>query len=157
MKSFTDSGGRTWMLAVNVDSIKRVRALCNIDLLSIVDGKLIDLLMANPIQVVDVAYAICKPQADQLGVTDEQFGAAMSGDAIDGATTALLEDLTDFFPKGRRMALKAALAKVMEAESRSLTRATANIQKIDIESLMQPSAGDSSTSLPASVASIPDL
>ena len=42
MKSFTDNMGRAWTLVVNVATIKRVRALCDVDLNTIVeveDGK----------------------------------------------------------------------------------------------------------------------
>lgn len=145
MKSFTDSGGRQWALAVNVDSIKRVRALLEVDLMTIIEGKLIDKLLSDPVMVVDIVYALCKPAADAAGVNDEQFGQAMAGDAIDNATAALLEDLTDFFPKGRRSPLKAAIAKVQQADSLALTRAAGKIQAINLESLMQPVAGSSST------------
>ena len=37
MKSFTDNAGRTWMVTVNVAAIKRVRALCGVDLNAIVE------------------------------------------------------------------------------------------------------------------------
>ena len=36
MKSFTDNTGRTWTLAVTVGTIKRVRALCDVDLANII-------------------------------------------------------------------------------------------------------------------------
>lgn len=32
MKSFTDNAGRIWTVAVNVAAIKRVRAICDVDL-----------------------------------------------------------------------------------------------------------------------------
>ena len=36
MKSFTDNAGRIWTVAVNVAAIKRVRAICDVDLNAIV-------------------------------------------------------------------------------------------------------------------------
>ena len=37
MKTFTDNKGRTWTLEVTVATVKRVRALCRVDLNSIVE------------------------------------------------------------------------------------------------------------------------
>ncbi len=68
MKSFCDNTGRTWIINVNVGTIKRVRALCNVDLaniISIENGSVpkVDLLekLANdPVLLVDVLYAFVK-------------------------------------------------------------------------------------------------
>src|SRR5262245_66118902 len=98
VKTFNDNAGRTWTVAINVDAIKRVRGLLSVDLLEVVEGKLIETLIRDPILLCDVVYAVCKPEADAKHVSDEDFGRAMSGDAIDHATKALLEDLVDFSP-----------------------------------------------------------
>ena len=74
MKSFTDNTGRTWTLSVTVGTIKRVRALCNVDLagvISIESGAqpkvdLLERLGSDPVLLVDVLYAVCKPEADAL-------------------------------------------------------------------------------------------
>ena len=39
MKSFTDNAGRIWTVAVNVAAIKRVRAICDVDLNAIVEAE----------------------------------------------------------------------------------------------------------------------
>ena len=110
MKSFTDNTGRTWTLAVTVGTIKRVRALCDVDLANIITidsgttpkVDLLERLGSDPVLLVDVLYAAVKPEADAKGVTDEEFGRAMSGDAIEMATTALLDEVIDFFPETKR-------------------------------------------------------
>ena len=69
MKTFTDNTGRTWTLSVTVGTIKRVRALCSVDLANIITieaGKapnvgLLDRLASDPVLLVDVLYAVCKP------------------------------------------------------------------------------------------------
>ena len=68
----------------------------------------------------DVVYAACTPEADARSVTDEDFGRAMAGDAIELATTALLEELVDFFPLGKRRLLQKALAKLKDWESKAI-------------------------------------
>ena len=112
MKTFKDNADRTWTVTVNVDSIKRVRSLLNIDLMEAVEGKLIERLIGDPVLLCDVIYCVCKEDADAKGITDEEFGRAMAGDAIELATTALLEELVDFFPQGKRQLLRKALAKL---------------------------------------------
>ncbi len=106
MKTFTDNTGRTWTLSVTVGTIKRVRALCGVDLANIItmeSGKtpqvgLLERLASDPVLLVDVLFAVCKPEADTKGITDEEFGRAMAGDAIELAATALLDEIIDFSP-----------------------------------------------------------
>ena len=91
MKTFRDNKRRVWTIEVNVAAIKRVRGLCKVDLNSIVEvdsenrptARLLEQLSSDPVLLVDVLYAICKPEADKQGVTDEEFGEAMAGDAIE--------------------------------------------------------------------------
>ena len=117
MKSFTDNLGRTWTLVVNVATVKRVRALCEVDLNTVVEvedgkpsAKLLERLSSDPVLLVDVLYAVCKPECDQRGVSDEDFGAAMAGDSVEAATDALLDEIIDFFPETKRRAFRKILS-----------------------------------------------
>ena len=105
MKTFTDNQKREWRIEITVATVKRVRSLTKVDLLAIFDGELVGKLATNPVLLCDVLYAVCKPQADAADVSDEQFGEALAGEAIDNATTALLGALTDFFPNQPRQTL----------------------------------------------------
>ena len=131
MKTFTDNKGRIWTLEVTVATVKRVRALCRVDLNSIVEldknnkpsAELLERLSSDPVLLVDVLYAVCKPQADKLGITDEDFGEAMAGDAIEYATSALLEEVINFFPESKRMVMQRILSasrKFSEAARKKL-------------------------------------
>ena len=120
MRTFKDNADRQWTLAINVDTIRRVRAMLAVDLLEAVEGKLIERLVGDPILLCDVIYVICKPEADQKSISDEDFGRAMAGDAIDLATSSLLEELVDFFPKNRRQLLAKALVKFRDLETKAI-------------------------------------
>ena len=131
MKTFTDNKGRTWEIEVTVATVKRVRGLCKVDLNSIVEldknnkpsAELLERLSSDPVLLVDVLYAVCKPQADKLGITDEDFGEAMAGDTIEHATTALLEEVIDFFPEAKRLVMRKILSasrKFSEAARKKL-------------------------------------
>lgn len=113
MKTFTDNAGRMWTVALNVDALKRVRSLCDVDLMQIVadGGKLLDRLMADPVLLCDVVFAVCKEEAETKGVSDVDFGKAMAGDPIEHATQALLEELVGFFPNRTQ---RDVLGKVLE-------------------------------------------
>lgn len=136
MQTFKDTEGRNWTVVVNVQAVKRVKALLDIDLLEMIEGKLLDRFIASPILLCDVIYALCKPQADAAGVKDEDFGRAMAGDAIDAATAAFLQAVVDFFPSSRRAVLQKALAKVQKLEAMALDAAAAVLDSDKFEKVL---------------------
>jgi len=156
MKSFTDNAGRLWTLAVNVAAIKRVRAICDVDLNSIVEldaknnptAKLLERLSTDPVLLVDVLYAVCKDQADKLGVTDEQFGAAMVGDGIEQASMALLEAIADFFPARRRELMHKLLSRAKQLDTVMLDEADRRLEEMAAAVSPPSTASDSAMSLP---------
>jgi hypothetical protein len=165
MKSFTDNAGRSWSVEVNVAALKRVKGLTGVDLLEVLDGTLIDRLTRDPVLLCDVLYAACKPEADQHGVTDEEFGRAMAGDAIEHATGALLDEIVSFCPSPRD---RAALGRVLAATRTAMDKARDLIeQRLDSGELERAieqavgglpglaTGGNSSTAAPESSAATP--
>jgi len=154
MKTFTDNAGRTWTIAINVDAIKRVRGLLDVDLLDILDGQLIERLYRDPVLLCDVVYAVCKPEADAKGVSDEDFGRAMAGDAIEHATKALLEELVGFSPSPRdRANLQRILEmtwNVMDKARDAIEAKLATVNAEDFVAQALAMSGVSSGSAPAS-------
>ncbi|HMO16239.1 MAG TPA: hypothetical protein PKD64_18935 [Pirellulaceae bacterium] len=133
MKTFADNTGRTWSIAINVGAVKRVRASLDVNLLDAVEGKLIERLVSDPILLCDVIFVLCQQEAETRGITDEQFGQAMAGDAIDAATSALLEELVDFFPSGKRQVLAKALAKLKAFEAKAIELASKRLDDPALE------------------------
>jgi len=127
MKSFTDNTGRTWIVNVNVGTIKRVRALCDVDIaniISIESGQkpkiaLLEQLANDPVLLVDVLYAVCKEEADTKNISDEDFGRSMAGDAIEHATSALLDEIIDFFPETKRKVFRRILDATRRFEAKT--------------------------------------
>jgi len=136
MRSFKDNADRTWTITLNVYAVKKVRDLLQVDLLDLSgdpsirrggpgagdkpDNGLLYRLIADPVVLVDVLYVVCQDQAEEANVTDEQFGRAMAGDAIDGATKAFLEELADFTPSPRD---RARARKVIDATWKLIDKA----------------------------------
>lgn len=114
MHTFLDNAGRTWIIAINVATIKRVRGLVGIDLYGLVDEgfQALAALLDDPVRLADVLFCLCKDEADKASVSDEDFGRALAGDAIARAADAFVDELVDFFPDART---RASLRRVIEA------------------------------------------
>ena len=132
------------MININVDAIKRVRSLLDIDLLKVLDDgcQLLADLHDDPVLLVDVLYCLCKPQADSQNVSDEDFGRAMFGDAILHAHAALIQELADFFPSARqRAAIKKVIGKTTQVVDRLLDHAELKIDEVDPEAVAKTLIG----------------
>ena len=105
-----------------------MRTLLGVNLFDAVEGQLIERLVTDPVLLCDCVYAVCKPEADARGITDEDFGRAMAGDAIEHACTSLLEELVDFFPQAKRQVLaKALAARLRQLEAKAIHLAIARL------------------------------
>jgi hypothetical protein len=164
MQIFKDRDGREWQVVLNVFQMKRVRAALGIDLVNVIelekDGAvkvdMIDRIANDPCLLVDILWVLVQEQAKPLNVTDEQFGTALAGDAIEAATKAFLDELVDFFPGARRLFLKKAveLARKFGGEANEVLEKA--LEDPELESRVRESM-NSSTSSPESSASTPDL
>jgi regulator of extracellular matrix RemA (YlzA/DUF370 family) len=161
MHSFVDNANRTWELTINVAMVKRVRALVEVDLYGLVDEgfKSLSALIADPVQLADVLFCLCKEQAEKAGVTDEDFGRALAGDAIARAADAFVEELIDFFPDARaRAGLRKAINAGRQVRDKVLTHAETLLKAIDPETEAKKwidSSGSSPASSPSTQAHSP--
>ena len=111
MRTFKDCEGRTWSVTLNVLQMKRIRANLGVDLVNVIaldsGGKvkvdLVDRIANDPCLLVDILWVCVEEEAKAAGVTDEQFGRSLAGDAIEDATRAFLDELVDFFPGAKRL------------------------------------------------------
>ena len=159
MHTFTDTQGRIWTLAITIDTVKRVRALTGTDLLSVAGGDLLERLSTDAVLLADILYAVVKPEADAKQVSDVDFGRALAGDVIGLATTALLEDIIDFFPAPKRALLAKALGKMNEVQDLALAAASRRLDAVVVDDLVNAAMADppgpSFGNAPASSAVIP--
>jgi hypothetical protein len=160
MRSFQDNLGHPWIVTVNVDAVKRVRKLLDVNLLEVAEGKLLERLANDPVLLCDVLYVLIKPDADKRNVSDEEFGRAMGGDAILQATEALLEELVDFFPQPKRRLLRTAREKLKIWEAKALAAAEEKLASNELDNRMElalKNFGNSSGNSPESSASTPAI
>lgn len=144
-RTFTDATGQTWSVVVTVDTLRRVRQLAGVDLMEAISGTLLDRLATDPVLLVDVIAAVCRPQMVTRSTTDESFAQAMVGDTLDAAAQALLQGLADFSPSPTRR----VLMKLLDAGRASQAKAQ-DLALAQLDRLMASVAGASSPSPPAS-------
>jgi hypothetical protein len=135
MSSFRDSAGRLWEVDITIAAVKRVRSLVGIDLLALAEGDppLITRLGTDIALLCDALYAVVKPQADPLGVSDEDFGESLAGETISHAYDAFWESLTDF-TRGHNPAVVTAIERQQQ------------IVRMTMEHAVQGDGGDRSAS-----------
>lgn len=179
MKTFRDTAGREWAITVDVGAVKRVMKApieylgepIRVNLLALVEPEsdLLKKLVEYPPLVCDIAYALVKPQCDEKGIGDEEFGRAIAGDVLDKVLDCILEETVDFFPQARRAVLKKVLEKSQAFAQKASALMTARLAAGELDTAIDalldlelkkleaaPTTGTgSASSLPASAASTP--
>jgi hypothetical protein len=136
MKTFTDTEARDWHIAINAATLRAVRdSIPGVDLMNPMAAEteggqpLIGRLQLDVILFVDVLYCLCKAQATERELTDEQFAAALGGETCRAAYDATVEELTDFFREIGRKDVVAILDKQRTVTERTLDAAEEAIHK----------------------------
>jgi hypothetical protein len=146
MYTFTDTAGRTWTLELTIGAVKRVQSLLKVNLLDPLGagakrrrgkaGKikkprpLVTRLQLDVVLLVDVIFALLKPEAEQKSVTDEQFASALGGDAAYQAFEAFMAEWRDFFQRLRRQTEAKAIAANMELVAAEDKRNVAMVDRV---------------------------
>lgn len=172
MHTFKDTGGREWTVELTIGSARRVKSLAGVDLLNPhvpaerkgaspkVAG--VVTLMSDLETLGDVLFAICKPQAEERDVSDEQFADLFNADTVEEATEALRSEMLSFFQRRGHSEKVAVMQKVDQAIQAARREATAKTEAFDVESRATTmvsqafeTAGESSPSSPESSGSTP--
>lgn len=152
MRQFRDNREQTWDVTLNVSQVRAVRDILGVDLLKIIEANSdVFAKLDDPYTLCDVLYVLCRQQAAERGITDEQFGVGLGGDSLDAGAGALLEALIDFFPSPKRDFLRRIL-QMATARREAMAEA---IQATPLQELLQPTSGVTSGSVPAAAESIP--
>ena len=162
MRTFTDSQGREWQIAITVGSIKRVQDLLDVNLAEITSPlrdsggpPLLTRLEIDIVLLCDVIYTLVKPQADEAGITDEQFGATLGGEAIRAAHDAFWEELADFFRSLSHTDQAKAIDKQLQLVAAVTDKAVQKIDDLQIDDVVEQAFTESAGNSPASSVSIP--
>lgn len=134
MKEFRDAEGRPWEIRVNVSTLRRVRDLAGIDLITLFTGDMTALqaFIADPYKRADALFVLCQDQAEKRSVSSESFGEALAGDPMEAATLAMLDELASFFPGPKAKLIRAALAKMSEGADLAAKMGMDQIEALDV-------------------------
>jgi hypothetical protein len=112
MHCFNDKNGQQWTLDLTVGSARRVKAACNVDLINLVnfdentsEASELERLVSDPCLLVSVVYTLCEKQAVERSLDGEAFADVFSGETIENAINALIEEIISFSPPMRRKML----------------------------------------------------
>jgi hypothetical protein len=135
LHQFKDSEGRQWSLAMNIAQAKRIKDQLGLDFVG--SGFKAVTELANDIgTTVDVIWLLCEAQCGECGLTDEQFGEALTGDVIDEALSALLQELTDFFPPRHRGVMRTILTRLQKTTSQVVAMAESKVDSPQMDQAM---------------------
>ena len=119
--SFRDTLGRVWVIEVTTRTLKRVRDETGVLLTDLVDPERAAEvgLARDPVLLCEVLWSLVSRDADRRGISEEDFWDAISDDAVDKATDALIWGIVAFFPNPRRE----IMTKVLRAGERAAATA----------------------------------
>ncbi|NBW16184.1 MAG: hypothetical protein EBR82_50195 [Caulobacteraceae bacterium] len=155
--TFKLRSGAEFVIEISMATVKRVRQLLGVNVLDIL-GTSDELggYITDDVRTVDVLCAICRPQMERLGMSDEDFGRGFDQEALVNATNTLMDEVADFFREPRKGLVKQAIAKARtlsaEMERRQVAAAERALSALDLETLLATHTKQGSAS-PASAAS----
>lgn len=119
MTTFKNTNGQSWNIALTFDALKRVKAMTGVELdkPDVGEPVLLERIALDCILLGEIIYAICKPQADELGLGEDDFGKAIDGEVLANIVDAFLEEWINFFHL-RRHEYKATVIRKAMAEMR---------------------------------------
>ena len=134
--AFRDTAGREWTYHLTFRVCRQMEAATGLGVLSLLSGSQ-DLLQAlSSSRAAEVCFAALSTDATRLGVTLEQFEAALDGDAFSAAVDQLTRAIC-FFLRGQAPGLglayiaeRAVMATKLEALKRKLAESAATIEGI---------------------------
>lgn len=144
---FEDREGRTWSLRITVKDARRVQDETGINVLTM-DG--LQRVVDNPLELYEVLWVLCEDQADRAGVSPEEFGEAIDGEALSGATDALVEALENFIPPQKRRMMRALRGRAQEIDAEQTEEMVEAIENGEMDGMLREMFGSASFGSPGS-------
>lgn len=155
--AFADTAGRRWVVTISYHTLKRVKAATGVEIAKFAANKFRKLgeMLGDIEKFIDVLFVCLEDQIRAAGLTDEDFGRALGGDALEAAADAFVRAFADFSPSQARGPLLSLARKGREYAATVSKRAVEALERIDVAKLPLPSI-NSAASSPESAASTPE-
>ena len=141
-----NANGKQFDCVINIASMKRVKETLQLNLMECVSGDLMQRLSIDPCLLVDVLYVLHRPQCEMMGISDEQFGEGLFGDALDAASKAFTDALVEFFPTKQAKLMRLAMDKAEQEAEEAFQKAEEAIAR----GSLPKKSGDSALNAPES-------
>lgn len=153
MRKIKDNAGREWELVVNAfPQAYRLKKALGFDILEGVPALLS--LAQDAILRQQVLYALCKQQCEAEKVSDEDFGAAMTGDAAAEASRLLMEEIVDFFPQCQRASMLSIVTTMDRLQNEVATLAAEKIGSQEFQKAMTAIVEQAQAEIEAAVSNL---
>jgi hypothetical protein len=108
--SFAASNGQRFTIEINTAAVKKIRQRHQLDLLDVVtnEQKTLERLTGDPVLLIEIVADLCEAQANDRGLSPEDFAALLTGDGIAQAADALFMAISFFFPTPQRQTIQNA-------------------------------------------------
>lgn len=119
MQTFKDKTGQEWIVDITIGAVKRALALAKIDLRAAAAPygeqkiALSAAIELDTLLMADVIYAVCYPQAQDRGVSQDAFYELLGSDTMQSAHLALFREWSDFFRRSGNGQMATVLEKQM--------------------------------------------
>jgi len=158
VKEIRDGEGRTWQLALTVSAILRVRDLVKVatvdqngethlvplDLANIQQiDSVLSAIRLNYTSLGEVLYAAMVPQVESRKLSREEFLDSLSGDCLDAASDAVIDELICFFPNRHRRVVRMMVDKYDEMTAAAVATAEKQVEASGMPSLSVPESSAS--------------
>jgi len=139
MKTFKDNKNQDWNIDITFGAVRRVKSVCNIDLLTLIEGgkfDKLDALLKDPFAMLGLIYTLVKDQRKE--VTEDQFPDLIGGDELVAAVDAFMEEYVNFFPQPTiRESLRKMVGKSKEAMKAISAELEGEIDKVEVKTLVE--------------------
>lgn len=136
MAFFKDCNGKNWEVSINIKTLKRVKNTLGIDLLDLSEGGDVTKLEKDIMLRCDVLYLVCQDECEKSGISDEQFGESLIGQAIEDAQDAFIEALINFYPPRQAEIMRETQRKVKVAQDKTLKMMGQKLSEMNMEEIL---------------------
>lgn len=131
--TFNDRTGDLWSLALDYETIHRIKTELDLNLLAVVedDAKLLERLANDEVLLVDVISVAVSPQIQARNLSSAEFAKRLDGKVLDQAIGALIEGIANFSRPRKGAMLRKIWAKIQAAEDLAETKVMLYLDEID--------------------------
>ena len=152
MRSFKDTSGAHWEVAIDVPVARVIRSRTEIDVHSMFSQETLTMLAGNTLVLTDLLWAVVERQAEKRGVSELEFFQRLDSEIIETATDLLFDAVVDYLPEKKRKQAARLLAALRAAGKEAIQLASKQLDKSLKKMETTLASTNGSTSLPESSA-----